>query len=96
MNTLPSFTLCNSPHLSDIAALIVGLMKPEMPAEVMNGSLDILPALLAEFLFTFALVYVISGSIMKIFRWSYIWLYFVAQFSAAAAAYLFKYTHPGE
>jgi len=124
-----------------IAALIVGIMKPAFPAEVMNGSLEIIPVFLAEFLFTFALVYVIQnvatakategnpfygfaigftvlagaltvggisgggfnpavyigGSIMKIFGWSYIWLYFVAQFSAAAAAaYLFKYTHPGE
>ena len=42
-----------------VAALAVMLMKPEMPAEVLNGSLDIVPALLAEFLFTFALVYVV-------------------------------------
>ena len=124
-----------------IAALIVGMMKPDMPAESMNGSLDIVPAFLAEFLFTFALVYVIhnvatakdndgnsfyglaigftvmagafavggisggsfnpavfvGGAVMKIFAWSYIWLYFVAQFAAAAAAaFLFKYVDGGE
>ncbi len=119
-----------------IAALIVGIIKPDMPTEVMNASLDIVPAFLAEFLFTFALVYVIhnvatakdndgnsfygfaigftvvagafavgsisggvfnpavfiGGSVMKIFGWGYFWLYFVAQFAAAAsAAFLFKY-----
>ena len=124
-----------------IAALIVGMMKPDMPAEVMNGSLDIVPAFLAEFLFTFALVYVIhnvatakandgnsfygfaigftvlvgafavggisggsfnpavfiGGAVMKIFSWSYIWLYFLAQFAAAAAAaFLFKYVDGGK
>jgi len=124
-----------------IAALIVGMMKPEMPTEVMNGSLEIIPVFLAEFLFTFALVYVIhnvatakategnsfygfaigftvlagaltvggisgggfnpavyiGGSIMKIFGWSYFWLYFLAQFTAAAAAaFLFEYLQTGE
>ena len=124
-----------------IAALIVGMMKPDMPAEAMNGSLEIVPALLAEFLFTFALVYVIhnvatakandgnsfygfaigftvlvgafavggisggsfnpavfiGGAVMKIFSWSYIWLYFLAQFAAAAAAaFLFKYVDGGK
>jgi aquaporin Z len=34
-------------------------MKPTMPAETLNGSLAVGPALLAEFLFTFALVYVV-------------------------------------
>ena len=34
-------------------------MKPAMPAEALNGTLDLVPALLAEFLFTFALVYVV-------------------------------------
>jgi aquaporin Z len=42
-----------------VAALAVTAMKPAMPAEVLNGNLDIVPALLAEFLFTFALVYVV-------------------------------------
>ena len=124
-----------------VAALAVSFLKPDMPAEVMNGSLNVGAALLAEFLFTFALVYVvlnvatakgtsgnsfygfaigftvlvgafavggvsggafnpavfIGGAVMKIFAWSYIWLYFVAQFAAAvAAAYVFKYTNPEE
>jgi aquaporin Z len=35
------------------------IMKPSMPAEAMVSSLDLVPALLAEFLFTFALVYVV-------------------------------------
>jgi aquaporin Z len=34
-------------------------MKPTMPAETLNGNLAAGPALLAEFLFTFALVYVV-------------------------------------
>jgi aquaporin Z len=42
-----------------VAAIIVTVMKPAMPAEALNGSLDVVPALLAEFLFTFALVYVV-------------------------------------
>lgn len=42
-----------------VAALIVGFMKPSMPAEALNGSLNVGAALLAEFLFTFALVYVV-------------------------------------
>jgi aquaporin Z len=35
------------------------IMKPAMPAEAMVGTLDLVPALLAEFIFTFALVYVV-------------------------------------
>ena len=42
-----------------VAAIVVMIMKPAMPAEALNGSLDLVPALLAEFLFTFALVYVV-------------------------------------
>ena len=42
-----------------VAAIAVTFMKPAMPAEALNGSLDLGPALLAEFLFTFALVYVV-------------------------------------
>jgi aquaporin Z len=42
-----------------VAAIIVTVMKPAMPAEALNGSLDVVPALLAELLFTFALVYVV-------------------------------------
>ena len=42
-----------------VAALVVTAMKPAMPVEVLNGDLDIVPALLAEFLFTFALVFVV-------------------------------------
>jgi aquaporin Z len=42
-----------------LAALAVTFMKPAMPAEALLGTLDVGPALLAEFLFTFALVYVV-------------------------------------
>lgn len=41
------------------AAIVVTIMKPEMPAVALNSDLDIVPALLAEFVFTFALVYVV-------------------------------------
>jgi len=41
------------------AAITVTVMKPAMPATALNTDLEILPALLAEFLFTFALVYVV-------------------------------------
>ena len=42
-----------------VAALVVGIMKPALPGSAMVGSVEILPALLAEFLFTFALTYVV-------------------------------------
>jgi len=42
-----------------VAAVAVRVMKPAMPAAALNTDLDILPALLAEFLFTFALAYVV-------------------------------------
>lgn len=42
-----------------VAAVVITIMKPTMPATALNADLDILPALLAEFLFTFALVYVV-------------------------------------
>jgi aquaporin Z len=42
-----------------VAALAVGFMKPDLPAEALNSSLNVGAALLAEFLFTFALVYVV-------------------------------------
>ncbi len=124
-----------------IAALFVGMIKPDMPAGVMVGSVGIVPVFLAEFLFTFALVYVIhnaatakandgnsfyglaigftvlagayavggvsggafnpavfiGGAVMKIFSWGYIWLYVLAQLTAAAAAaFLFKYVEDGK
>jgi len=124
-----------------VAAIAVTIMKPAMPAEALNGSLDLVPALLAEFLFTFALVYVVlnvatakgtegnsfygfaigftvvagayavgsvsggafnpavavGGSIMNIFAWGNIWIYLVAELVAgAAAAFAFRYLHPGE
>jgi aquaporin Z len=42
-----------------VAAIAVTVMKPAMPATPLNDSLDVVPALLAEFLFTFALAYVV-------------------------------------
>jgi aquaporin Z len=42
-----------------IAALVVTYLKPAMPADAIAGTLDVGPALVAEFLFTFALVYVV-------------------------------------
>ncbi len=42
-----------------VAWVAVMIMKPAMPAEAMVGTLDLVPALLAEFIFTFALVYVV-------------------------------------
>jgi aquaporin Z len=42
-----------------VAALLVGVFKPTMPASGLE--IEVLPALLAEFLFTFALVYVIHN-----------------------------------
>ncbi len=42
-----------------LAALAVAYLKPAMPAQPLNDSLAVGPALLAEFLFTFALVYVV-------------------------------------
>ncbi len=104
-------------------------------------SVEVVPALLAEFIFTFALVYVvlnvatakgtsgnsfygwaigstvlvgayavggisggafnpavaIGASLMGALSWGNIWIYLVANLAAgAAAAYAFKYTHPGE
>jgi aquaporin Z len=124
-----------------LAAIAVTFMKPAMPAEPLLGTLELGPALLAEFLFTFALVYVVlnvatakgtegnsfygfaigftvlvgayavgavsgaafnpavatGASIMNIFSWSNIWIYFGAELVAgAAAALVFRYLHPGE
>jgi aquaporin Z len=42
-----------------VAWVAVSYMKPTMPVETLNGSLAVGPALLAEFLFTFALVYMV-------------------------------------
>ena len=42
-----------------VAWLLVTYLKPQMPAETLNGSLSVGPALSSEFLFTFALVYVV-------------------------------------
>ncbi|MCP4165952.1 MAG: porin [Chloroflexi bacterium] len=124
-----------------VAAIIVGLIKPDMPTAPLNDGFSAIAGLLAEFLFTFALVYVVlnvatakgtegnsffglaigftvlsgafavggitggsfnpavtvGGSIMNIFAWTNIWIYLVAQLLAGvAAAYVFKYLHPGE
>jgi aquaporin Z len=124
-----------------VAAIVVMIMKPAMPAEALVGSVDVVPALLAEALFTFALVFVvlnvatakgtegnsfygfaigftvvagayavgavsggafnpavaIGGTIMNIFALGNIWIYLVAQLVAgAAAAFAFRYLHPGE
>lgn len=42
-----------------VAAAAVAFMKPALPAHALNDPLDTWPALLAEFLFTFALAYVV-------------------------------------
>jgi aquaporin Z len=42
-----------------VAAVAVMIMKPAMPPEAMVSSLDVVPSLLAELIFTFALVYVV-------------------------------------
>jgi aquaporin Z len=42
-----------------VAAIVVIFMKPAMPAEALNPASDVLQALVAEFVFTFALVYVV-------------------------------------
>jgi aquaporin Z len=42
-----------------VAWLAVRYMKPAMPVETLNGSLEVGPSLVAEFLFTFALVFVV-------------------------------------
>ena len=44
---------------SIVAFALVSYLKPAMPAEALNGTLDAGRALLAEFLFTFALVFVV-------------------------------------
>ena len=41
------------------AALMVFLLKPDMPATAQLSSLDVLDAFIAEFIFTFALVFVV-------------------------------------
>jgi len=124
---------------SVLAALAVKYLK--MGAAVTPMSLNTLPALLAEFLFTFALVFVvlntatakgtagnsfyglaigftvmsgafavgnISGgafnpavavgiSVMGLAAWTNIWVYWLAEFVAgAAAAFLFKLVNPGD
>lgn len=124
-----------------VAALAVGLMKPALPGSALVESINITAALLAEFLFTFALVFVVlnvatakgtegnsfygwaigftvlagayavggvsggafnpavalGGSVMRIFAWGNIWLYLLAELlGGAAAAYVFRFAHPGE
>lgn len=121
-----------------VAALIVMYLKGGSGGGM---AVDAVPALLAEFIFTFALVYVvlnvatakgtsgnsfygwaigstvlvgayavggisggafnpavaIGASLMGALSWGNIWIYLVANLAAgAAAAYAFKYTHPGE
>ena len=44
---------------SIVGFALVSYLKPAMPAQALNGSLAAGPALLAEFLFTFALVFVV-------------------------------------
>jgi len=122
-----------------LAALTVNYLKAGATSTPM--SVSPLPALLAEFLFTFALVFVvlntatarstagnsfyglaigftvlagafavgnISGgafnpavavgiSIMRLSSWANIWIYFLAEFVAgAAAAFMFKMVSPGD
>ena len=124
-----------------LAALAVSVMKPALPDSVLVSSIPVGAALLAEFLFTFALVFVvlnvatakdtegnsffgwaigftvlvgayavggisggafnpsvaIGGSVMRIFAWGNLWLYLLAQLlGGAAAAYVFRFAHPGE
>ena len=124
---------------SILAALAVRYLK--VGAAVTPMSLNTLPALLAEFLFTFALVFVvlntatakgtagnsfyglaigftvmcgafavgnISGgasnpavavaiSVMGLAAWANIWVYWLAEFAAgAAAAFLLKVVNPGD
>jgi len=124
---------------SVLAALAVKYLK--MGATVTPMSLNTLPALVAEFLFTFALVFVvlntatakgtagnsfyglaigftvmsgafavgnISGgafnpavavgiSVVGLAAWPNIWVYWLAEFAAgAAAAFLFKVVNPGD
>jgi aquaporin Z len=126
---------------SIVGFALVAYLKPVMPAQALNGNLAAGPALLAEFLFTFALVFVvlnvatakategnsyygwaigftvtagafavggvsggafnpavaIGGSFMNVFTWSNLWIYVIAELVAgAAAAYTFKFLHPGE
>ena len=126
---------------SIVAFALVAYLKPVLPAQALNGSLSVGPALLAEFLFTFALVFVvlnvatakgtegnsyygwaigftvtagafavggvsggafnpavaIGGSFMAIFAWGNLWIYVIAELAAGvAAAYTFKFLHPGE
>jgi len=126
---------------SIVAFALVAYLKPVLPAQALNGSLSAGPALLAEFLFTFALVFVvlnvatakgtegnsyygwaigftvtagafavggvsggafnpavaIGGSFMDVFAWSNLWIYVIAELAAGvAAAYTFKFLHPGE
>lgn len=124
-----------------VAALVVGLMKPALPASTQVATVPLVSGFLAEFIFTFALVFVVlnvatakgtegnsyfgwaigftvlvgayavgnisggvfnpavalGGSIMNMFAWGNIWLYLVAELLAAvAAAFVFRYAHPGE
>lgn len=126
---------------SIVAFALVAYLKPAMPAEVLNGSLDAGPSLLAEFLFTFALVFVVlnvatakgtegnsyfgwaigftvavgafavggvsggafnpavavGGSFMNVFALGNLWIYVAAELVAGvAAAFTFKFLHPGE
>ncbi len=126
---------------SIVAFALVSYLKPAMPAEVLVGNLSAGQALLAEFLFTFALVFVVlnvatakgtegnsyygwaigftvtagafavggitggafnpavavGGSFMNIFEVGSLWIYVAAQLVAgAAAAFTFRFLHPGE
>jgi aquaporin Z len=124
-----------------VAAIAVSMMKPALPTDELVSSIPIGAGLLAEFLFTFALVFVVlnattargtegnsfygwaigftvlvgayavggisggvfnpavalGGSIMRIFAWSNIWIYLLAELlGGAAAAYVFRLGHPDE
>lgn len=124
-----------------VAGAVVMFLKPGLPETALLSTLNVGQALVAEFVFTFALVYVISnvatakdtegnsfygfaigftvlagayavggisggvfnpavavgGSLMRIFAWGYLWVYLVATLlGGVAAAYAFRFTHPGE
>ncbi len=78
-----------------LAALAVKYLKAG--AAVAPMSLAALPALLAEFLFTFALVFVVLNVATAKSAWTNLWIYLVADFAAGAAAALaFKVVNPSE
>lgn len=122
-----------------LAGGVVAFLKPALPASTMSP--NVTAVLVAEFLFTFALVFVVlntatarategnsfygfaigftvlagayavgnvsggafnpavtvGGAVMHLFAWGALWVYIVAQaLGGAAAAAVFRFTHPGE